>query len=320
MSPPVALAPAIRSFLSFCRIEKGLSAKTLEAYARDLERFRAFAEDKGLDPFSSSAVPAFLDHLAAEGISARSSARSLSAIRMLFRFLQAEGRISRDPAALVQMPRQWVTVPKVVLRADVARLTEDSDNRLLAIRNRAIVELLYASGLRVSELCGLETRDFDLDHGLVRALGKGNKERLVPVGAAAIEAARRYAEEARPALLNGRACRRFFVNTRGAALTRQGVWSLLKTHALASGASHSLSPHRLRHTFATHLLEGGADLRSLQTMLGHADISTTQVYTHVARTRLKEVLEAHHPRTGRLRSAPPPAPELPRDAISRTNP
>ncbi|MCX6593559.1 MAG: site-specific tyrosine recombinase XerD [Acidobacteria bacterium] len=295
MSATLALGPAIRSFLSFCRIEKGLARNSMESYARDLSRFETWISVSGQAPELASTVRAYLDHLMAEGLAARSIARHLTALRQLYRYLISENRLSQDPAALIPLPRQWKTLPKALSSSQMGSLSDSPPVATpLGLRDRAMIELLYSSGLRVTELCTLETSDLLDDRGIVRVTGKGNKQRLVPVGQAALQAIRVYVGQARPALLKGRASRYLFISARGGGLDRTAFFRAIRNHGLRAGLS--VSPHKLRHTFATHLLEGGADLRSVQTMLGHADISTTQVYTHVLRSRLKQTLEKHHPR------------------------
>ncbi|MBI3680710.1 MAG: site-specific tyrosine recombinase XerD [Acidobacteria bacterium] len=291
-------APACEAFLDFCRIEKGLAANSMDAYSRDLARLKAFAGVRWQGRLADAQeLPAYLDWLYQQGLGSRSIARQLSTLRGLYAFLLREGRIGEDPTVVLPSPRQPRRLPRYLNGEQMDRLTRSPDeNKPNGIRDRAMIALLYSSGLRVSELCHLEFSDLNLEMGLVRVTGKGNKERLVPVGREAVEAVRRYLDSARPALLKGRASRHLFVTARGGKLTRQGFWKALRGHGKKAGAFGELSPHVLRHTFATHLLEGGADLRSLQTMLGHADISTTQIYTHVARSRLRATLDAHHPR------------------------
>jgi integrase/recombinase XerD len=291
-SAPFRWGPAIRSYLSYCQVEKGLSANTLASYERDLQRIAK----QGPDP-SPEAVRAYLDSLYAAGLASRSIARHLTTLRCFFRFLVAEGRLEVDPAEAVVSPRGGRALPKTVNRQNLAAITGSPDPQSpRGQRDRAMIELAYASGLRVSELCAVRTADLDLDRGLIRVTGKGGKQRLVPVGGEARRAAAEYLRGGRRALLKDRASAYFFVTARGGAMTRQGFWKLLRAHGLRAGVGEGVSPHKLRHSFATHLLEGGADLRSLQTMLGHADISTTQIYTHVAESRLKKTIEKFHPR------------------------
>jgi integrase/recombinase XerD len=212
-------------------------------------------------------------------------------------FLLREGAITEDPTAFLVAPKQWTNLPKYLNSSQINDLVEAPKNaKLTGVRDRAMLELLYAAGLRVSELCQVELFDLNTEMGVLRITGKGGKQRLVPVGRPALKSVSEYLESARPGLLRGRASRYLFVTARGGHLTRQAFWKLLAVHGRKAGIFHGLTPHVVRHTFATHLLEGGADLRSVQTMLGHADISTTQIYTHVLRSRLKKTVEEHHPR------------------------
>jgi integrase/recombinase XerD len=208
-----------------------------------------------------------------------------------------EGEIKSDPTALLRSPRQWQSIPKFLNLEEINRIIQAPDlKRPIGLRDRAMMELLYATGLRVSELCRIATGDLNLDMAVLRATGKGNKQRMVPVGRPAIAAVDDYLKAGRPAILKGRASRYLFVTARGGAMTRQSFWALLAGYGRKAGIFHGLTPHVIRHSFATHLLEGGADLRSVQAMLGHSDISTTQIYTHVMRSRLKSTLKEHHPR------------------------
>jgi integrase/recombinase XerD len=297
---PDALKPqtprAVTAFLNFCRLEKGLSANTLQAYSTDLSNFIAFIGN--LDPWPGTEdVRRYMEHMQTSGLSARSIARRLATLRNFFGFLLREGLIAEDATERVRAPRAWRTIPKFLNREEIERLIQAPDaGRPLGLRDRAMVELLYASGLRVSELCRLGMSDVNLDLGVLRTTGKGNKQRLVPVGREAIEAVGAYLAGARAALLKGRASRYLFVTSRGGCLTRQAFWKLLGGHGRKAGIFRDLTPHVIRHSFATHLLEGGADLRSVQIMLGHADISTTQIYTHVMRSRLRDAVDKHHPR------------------------
>jgi integrase/recombinase XerD len=286
----------LASFLQFCRLEKGLSRNTLEAYTTDLNRFIAFIQ--GIpEAGAADQLRAYLDHLHSSGMSARSVARHLTTIRSFYSFLLREGLIVQDPTEHLRNPKQWHTIPKYLNLEEINAVIQAPDvARPTGLRDRAMIELLYASGLRVSELCGLRMSDLNLEMGILRTTGKGNKQRLVPAGKSAIQAVEEYLRTGRPALLKGRASRYLFVTARGGCLTRQGFWKLLAGYGRKQGIFRGLTPHVLRHSFATHLLEGGADLRSLQVMLGHADISTTQIYTHVMRSRLRDAVEKHHPR------------------------
>jgi integrase/recombinase XerD len=297
-SAPAVPPGSVDAFLAYCRLEKGLARNSLAAYAADLRDFSNFCVERPLP--GGQAVQAYLDSLYAARLSPRSIARRLTAIRMYYEFLLREGIVSEDPVRLISSPRLWKTLPKHLSTDQVdALLAAPSGSDPRALRDRAMIELLYASGLRVSELCGLEMPAVNLELGVVRVFGKGRKERMVPAGSEAIAALRTYLEEGRPALLKGRASRYFFVTAKGTCLTRQGFWKLLKQYGKQAGIWHNLTPHVLRHSFATHLLERGADLRSIQTMLGHADISTTEIYTHVLQERLRTVVQKFHPREAR---------------------
>jgi integrase/recombinase XerD len=290
------LRSQITAFLNFCRLEKGLSANSLDAYSTDLARFKAFIGD-ATDLPGTAEIRLHIDNLYQSGLGSRSVGRHLTTIRNFYGFLLREGEIATDPTEHLRTPRQWQTIPKYLNLEEIERIIEAPDlSRPTGRRDRAMMELLYASGLRVSELCKVGMGDLDLEYGVLRTTGKGNKQRLVPVGKSAVLAVRAYLESGRAALLKGRASRYLFITARGGCLTRQAFWKLLAAHGRKAGIFHGLSPHVLRHSFATHLLEGGADLRSVQIMLGHADISTTQIYTHVMRSRLRDTVEKHHPR------------------------
>jgi len=289
-------ARPITAFLDFCRLEKGLAANSIQAYSTDLSRFSSFFRDASDLP-GTEALRLYLDHLQNSGLGSRSIARHLTTLRNFFAFLLREGSIQQDPTEHLRAPRQWQDIPKFLNLQDIERIIQAANgSRPTALRDRAMVELLYASGLRVSELCRLGVSDLNLDLGVLRTTGKGNKQRLVPAGKEAIQAVEVYLREGRGALLKGRASRYLFVTARGGCLTRQGFWKLLAGYGRKAGVFHGVTPHVLRHSFATHLLEGGADLRSVQVMLGHADISTTQIYTHVMRSRLRDTVTKHHPR------------------------
>jgi integrase/recombinase XerD len=292
----VQLCSQITAFLNFCRLEKGLSANSLDAYSADLIRFKEFIGSAGDLP-GTPEIRLHIDNLYQSGLSSRSVGRHLTTLRNFYGFLLREGRIAADPTEHLRTPRQWQTIPRYLNRQEIDKIIEAPDlSRPNGLRDRAMMELLYASGLRVSELCKAGVGDLNLELGVLRTTGKGNKQRLVPVGKAAILAVRGYLEGARSALLKGRASRYLFITARGGCMTRQGFWKLLAAYGKKAGIFHGLTPHVLRHSFATHLLEGGADLRSVQIMLGHADISTTQIYTHVMRSRLRDTVEKHHPR------------------------
>jgi integrase/recombinase XerD len=270
---------------------------SLESYRRDLERFQAFLADKGGRFTDGEVVRRYLDSLYAAGLSGRTIGRHLTTLRNLFAFLLRDGRIGQDPVGLIPLPRQWKNLPKRLSLEEVDRLVHAAEpSTAIGMRDRAMLELLYAGGPRVSELCRIEMRDLNLDLAVLKLSGKGNRQRLVPVGREAVAAVRAYLDEGRSRILKGRASRYLFVTARGGPITRQGFWKLLRQYGKKAAIGAALTPHLLRHTFATHLLEGGADLRSVQTMLGHADIGTTQIYTHVLRTRLRQTVDKHHPR------------------------
>lgn len=288
----------IEAFVRALWLEEGLSERTREAYARDLQALATWLEADGhvLDGARESDLQAYA--LARHARSKASSAnRRLSSFKRYYRWALREGRIAQDPTLRLNAARQALRVPKVLSEAQVeALLAAPGEDGALALRDRAMLELLYASGLRVSELVELPSVGLNLRDGLVRVRGKGDKERLVPIGEPARQAIQRYLAEARGALLGARRSAALFVTVQGAAMSRQMFWRLIKRYALRAGVQVPLSPHTLRHAFATHLLNHGADLRAVQLLLGHADLSTTQIYTHVARARLKALVGQHHPR------------------------
>jgi integrase/recombinase XerD len=292
-----SLPACSEAFLAFCRVEKGLAKNTLDAYRRDLSHFSAFCSKLQDSHLGVESVQRYLDSLYRASYAPGSVARRLTTIRNLFDFLQREGRIQTDPVRLLSMPRKTETLPRFLSVAQVDALLEapppDSPRGL---RDRAMLQFLYATGVRVSELCSIDLSAANLEMGVVRVFGKGRKERLVPLGSEAVKAVEVYLQSGRPALLKGRSSRALFVTGLGKPMTRQGFWKLLREYGKHVGMWHNLTPHVIRHSFATHLLERGADLRSLQAMLGHADISTTQIYTHVLRERLRAVHDLHHPR------------------------
>ncbi len=286
-----------REFLRYLRVERGLSPNTLEAYERDLKKLLRFAESRGreLTTIERSDLLAFIKELREGGLEPQSLARTLVTVRNLYKFLILDGHIHHDPTVNVETPRAWQTLPKFLTKEEVERLLEEPDVTTdEGLRDRAMTELLYASGLRVSEMVSLKLSDVDLDNGLVTCLGKGSKERRVPVGRSAIEWVQRYLP-ARRRLAGDRDVDRLFVTARGTAVTRQMYWRRLVEYGERARLGR-ITPHMLRHTFATHLLEHGADLRSVQMMLGHGDISTTQIYTHVTNERLREAFKKFHPR------------------------
>jgi len=289
----------IARFLEYARVEKGLADNTVRSYRRDLVKFSQMMWERGksVSQASREDVREFLTTLRREGLSARSVARHLAALRNLFRFLMREGISPGDPTAEVEAPRLGRALPKYLTPDEVEALLAQPDPSTPAgWRDKAMLELLYATGLRVSELVGLHREDLDLNLGVLRCRGKGGKERVVPVGKSALRAVEAYLRHGWRKLATSPAARFLFLNRRGEPLTRVGFWKLLARYGQQAGIATPLTPHLLRHSFATHLLEGGADLRSIQLMLGHSDISTTQIYTHVLKSRLKQVYAAHHPR------------------------
>lgn len=287
-------------FGDYLTLEQGTSPRTLEAYRRDVERLVDYARAKGgLSPVdvTSRMLREFVYHLKDLGLAPSSIRRNISAVRTYFRFLLSDGVVARDPSERLETPKRWRTLPDVLTVEEVSRLIASPTlDDPLAFRDRAMLELAYGAGLRVSEWITLGTRDVLLEDKLVRVFGKGSKERLVPIGRSAIGAVATYMRELRPKLEKGAGKGVLFLNARGEPLTRMGAWKILRKYVERAGITKEVSPHTLRHSFATHLLEGGADLRAVQEMLGHADISTTQIYTHVDREYLRQVHRQYHPR------------------------
>jgi len=288
----------IQDYLAHLVVERNLSPRTLESYGRDLRQFSAFVASRRLDieAIERGELRDYLGLRRDAGLSPRSSARALSAIRGFFRFLVATEALAADPTANIRSPSLWQTVPHTLSGAEIdALLAAPDTSTTLGLRNRAMFETLYATGLRVSELVGLTVDRVRLDPGFVRIVGKGRKERLVPLGLAAIDWIERYSVTGR-ALLDRERRPELFLNHRGGAMTRQGFWKILGQHARQAGIKARLSPHVIRHSFATHLVENGADLRAVQMMLGHSSLTTTEIYTHVARERLRRLYDEKHPR------------------------
>ena len=284
-------------FVDALWLESGLSKNTLSAYRTDLNGFAKFIEPSNLLNVTQSEVQKFLAFLLVQGIKSSSSARVLSTLRRFYRYQIRENKMADDPCAQVRSPKQGRPLPKAMSEQQVDDLLAAPDiNTALGLRDRAMLETLYATGLRVSELVEMTLLEVNCSVGVVRIVGKGNKERLVPLGEQAVEWLERYLSQARPDLLKQRTCDALFVTARGAGMSRQAFWYLIKKHALTAGIDQHLSPHTLRHAFATHLINHGADLRSVQMLLGHADLSTTQIYTHIARERLQSLHKDHHPR------------------------
>jgi integrase/recombinase XerD len=293
-------AGLVDAYLDHLRIERRLSTNTLESYARDLTLLARFAagSEQALTSLDRVGLEEFVRELMARGLAARSVARTVAATRGFYRYLALGRHIAANPADDLQPPRTFAALPNYLSIEDVDRLLAAPDTATpRGLRDRAFIELLYATGLRVSELVALKVTDVNLEAGFLTTMGKGGKERLVPVGDEAVAWLTRYLREGRPALLDKRSSPRLFVNARGGiAMTRMGIWKTLKGYGTTIGIARRLSPHVLRHSFATHLLERGADLRAIQVMLGHADLSTTQIYTHVLEARLRAVYDRFHPR------------------------
>jgi len=296
MVPP---SPELDAFLTYIRVEKGLAANSVTSYCRDLVEFVGYLQraGKALAETERDDIRDFLATLYKRGLSARSVARHLVSLRNFFRFLVKEGKVRSEPTAEIDAPHIGHSLPKYLSADEVDALLRRPDvTTPTGLRDQAMLELLYATGMRVSELVNIRWEDFEVNLGIVRCRGKGSKERLIPVGKSALRAVEAYVESARAKFARGRDVPFLFLNCRGSRLSRVGFWKLLGRYGRAAGIAAPLTPHVVRHSFATHLLERGADLRSIQLMLGHSDISTTQIYTHVFKERLKQVYHAHHPR------------------------
>ena len=289
------------AYLTHLTVERRLAANSIESYARDLQALGEYAAGRNTsaDALSLADLEAFVRDLMASGRSPRSVARAIACYRGFYRFLVIDGRITASPADDLRAPRAWKVLPRYLAVEDVDRLVAQPDvTTPRGLRDRALIELLYATGMRVSELVSLRPSDINLEASYLTCTGKGDKQRIVPIGDEAADWVRKYLRQSRPALLGKRSSPRLFVNARGGGpgLTRVGFWKILKGYARQAGLSRTLSPHVLRHSFATHLLERGADLRAIQMMLGHADLSTTQIYTHVLEQRMRTVYDRFHPR------------------------
>lgn len=317
-SPTIGgIEPLVIEFLAYLELERGLSRNTLQAYRSDLLQFGQFLRRRDVDPLQAGHgdLAAFLAELATGAtsdsaggsedevrvaVSPSTLRRKTACLRSFYRHLRREGTIAHDPTAELRGPRRTQRLPAALTRGEVTKLLgEPRGTDPLALRDRALLELMYACGLRASEATGMELSDIDLEEGVLRARGKGAKERIVPIGASAVAATRAYLQRGRPALVGVQVQSRLLVNSRGGGLTRQGLYKVVQGYARRAGVEHKMSPHTLRHTFATHLLAGGCDLRSLQEMLGHSDLATTQVYTHLSAERLKDVYFDAHPRAQR---------------------
>jgi integrase/recombinase XerD len=289
----------IDTYLTYLRDVRRVAQNTVESYARDLVALQAFADGvkRPVESLDRRDLEAFVRDLMTRGLSPRSVARTVASVRGFYKFAALEQKREESAAADLRAPRAWPALPKFLDLDEVDRLLAQPDTTTpRGMRDKALLEVLYASGMRVSELVSLKPGDLNLDEGYLTCVGKGDKERLVPIGHDATTWVQRYLREARPALLHGRTSAWLFVNARGGRLSRVGFWKILKAYGMAARISRQISPHVLRHSFATHLLERGADLRAIQVMLGHADLSTTQIYTHVLEARLRAVYDKYHPR------------------------
>lgn len=290
----------IDEYLNYLTVEKGASRNTIDGYSRDLNRYVGFISEggiRGIDDIGTGELISFLASLQREGLAANSVNRALAAIRGFYKYLLREKRVDHTPVAHIELARVWMRLPDVLSREEMELLLAQPGEATPAqCRDSAMLELVYATGIRVSELIGLTVNSINWQVGYLVAMGKGEKERIVPVGRTAYDRVKRYLEGARPLLLKARDSDYLFLNRSGKGLTRQGFWKIVKKYAAKAGLGKRVHPHTFRHSFASHLLEGGADLRSVQIMLGHADISTTQIYTHVTRERLKEIHRRFHPR------------------------
>ncbi|HEX9020241.1 MAG TPA: site-specific tyrosine recombinase XerD [Nitrospirota bacterium] len=287
----------LKRFLNYLTVEKGLARNTVESYHRDLRSYLRAMKSGLPDDARQSDVVSFLASLSKQGLAARSVARCLSAVRGFHKFLLTDGLARTDPTVTIETPRGWKRLPRALSSADVESLLEQPDAKTpIGLRDKAMLEVLYATGLRVSELVGLRLAELNLERGFLIVMGKGSRERAVPLGEVAVGAVKRYLDGARALLLKGGNSDCLFISARRRGMTRQMFWERIRRYTRQAGIRGNISPHTLRHSFATHLLDNGADLRTVQAMLGHADISTTQIYTQVSRERLKKVHEKYHPR------------------------
>lgn len=293
----MAMEDRVQNFIDYLSIEKRHSKNTVDGYRRDLLRFIKGLKGKAVESVTPSDFRIFLLKLGEEGLSARSQARCLSSLKSFYRFLESENLIQENPLETIESPRLWRKLPNIMSLRDVESLLAcPVENKAHGVRDKAMLEVLYACGLRASELVSLKVSDLNLEVGYLKTFGKGNKERLIPLGEKARSALNNYLGNARSALLKGKNSHDLFLNRRGQRMTRQGFWKIIKAYARQANIKVQVSPHTLRHAFATHLLERGADLRSVQQMLGHADISTTQIYTHILQQQMKDIFDKFHPR------------------------
>jgi integrase/recombinase XerD len=287
-------------YLNYLLIERGVAKNTLEAYGRDLQRFILFLQEKGITELNEVMPEVIIEYLVRikdEGLSANSMNRSLAALRGLYKYLVQEKQVSQTPLANIELAKVWMRLPDTISSEEMALiLAQPGLETAAALRDSAMLELLYATGIRVSELIGLTMNSINWQVGFLRTMGKGSKERIVPIGKAAYDCTRLYVDKARPQLMRGKSTDVLFLNRFGGKFTRQGLWKTVVRYAKKAGLRKKVHPHTFRHSFASHLLEGGADLRTVQVMLGHADISTTQIYTHITRDWLKEIHQKYHPR------------------------
>jgi len=290
----------LKDFIYYLSVEKGLAENTLDSYQRDLKKYLQFLKKHGIENFNQTTrkdITHFLAEQKEKGLASSTLTRNLASIRSFYNFLLKEQLIQANPAVELESPKSEKKLPRVLSFKDMELLLEQPEPKeVIGIRDKAMLELLYATGIRVSELVSLSVNDVNIKMGFLRCNGKGNKERMIPLGSMAIKSLQDYMEHARNKLLKHKDEKALFINQHGKRLTRQGFWKILKKYALKAGISTEITPHTLRHSFATHLLENGADLRSVQEMLGHADISTTQIYTQITRRKIKEIYDQTHPR------------------------